>query len=141
MKSMKNNSVVEVLLVTLAIISVMVMSSITGVSASQFRAEISEEVLPISNIIAQLQERSISRSVGHNNEVGKSLSCAGKYESCSDQQCCVGYICAPASPFVPLPVCNPCGIATEDCYIGRACCPGFSCKLSFGALVGTCYQD
>ena len=138
---MKNNSVVEVLLVTLAIISVMVMSSTIGVSARQFGAEISKEVFPISNIIAQLQERSISRSAGHNNEVGKSLSCAGKYESCSDQQCCLGYVCAPASPTVLLAVCQPCGIATEDCYFGRACCPGYTCHRDGFALVGTCYMD
>nr|ACY01937.1 hypothetical protein [Beta vulgaris] len=138
MKSMKNSSVVEVVLVTFAIIGVIVMSSTTGASASQFGAEISEEVFPISNIIVQLQERSISRSAGHNNEVGKSLSCAAKYESCSDQQCCLGYVCGPASPVVPLAVCQPCGIATEDCYFGRACCPGFTCHRDGFALVGKC---
>ena len=128
MKTLKSR--VEILLLTLAIFAVTAM--ITGASASQY----SEQLLPISNIMLQVQEGSTTAA-----RTGNSLSCAGKLESCSDQDCCVGYICAPASAFVPLPVCQPCGIATEDCYFGRACCPGFSCKLNFGALVGTCYMD
>ncbi len=60
--------------------------------------------------------------------------CAGELQSCADTLCCEGFECVEAFG----PVCAPCDVAGDSCFIFSGCCPGLSCVIVDEEFFGVC---